>query len=110
MRAASPIACAPVEHAVTTEWFGPFNPYFIEICPDARLIRQDGMKKGLILLGPFSFNVSLALAIDWSPPIPEPTKTPALVKSLSFFASQPESLKASSAAAIAYKIKSSIFL
>ena len=22
----SPIACAPVEHAVTTEWFGPLNP------------------------------------------------------------------------------------
>jgi len=25
-REASPIACAPVEHAVTTEWFGPWNP------------------------------------------------------------------------------------
>ena len=25
-RDASPIACAPVEQAVTTEWFGPLNP------------------------------------------------------------------------------------
>ena len=25
-RAASPMACAPVEHAVTTEWLGPFRP------------------------------------------------------------------------------------
>jgi hypothetical protein len=25
-RAASPMACAPVEHAVTTAWFGPLNP------------------------------------------------------------------------------------
>jgi hypothetical protein len=25
-RAASPIACAPVEHAVTTAWFGPLKP------------------------------------------------------------------------------------
>jgi len=25
-RAASPIACAPVEQAVTTAWFGPLKP------------------------------------------------------------------------------------
>ena len=31
--AASPIACAPVEQAVTTEWFGPFRPCLIDICP-----------------------------------------------------------------------------
>jgi hypothetical protein len=29
-RAASPIACAPVEHAVTTAWFGPLSPCSIE--------------------------------------------------------------------------------
>jgi len=29
-RAASPIACAPVEQAVTTAWFGPLNPYRID--------------------------------------------------------------------------------
>ncbi len=30
MRAASPIAWAPVEQAVTTEWFGPLRPCSIE--------------------------------------------------------------------------------
>ena len=29
-RAASPIACAPVEQAVTTAWFGPFRPNSID--------------------------------------------------------------------------------
>jgi hypothetical protein len=29
-RAASPMACAPVEQAVTTEWFGPLRPCSIE--------------------------------------------------------------------------------
>ena len=29
-RLASPIACAPVEHAVTTEWLGPLRPCSIE--------------------------------------------------------------------------------
>ena len=29
-REASPIACAPVEHAVTTEWLGPLRPCSIE--------------------------------------------------------------------------------
>ena len=29
-RPASPIACAPVEHAVTTAWFGPLRPCSIE--------------------------------------------------------------------------------
>ena len=30
MRAASPIACAPVEQAVTTAWFGPLRPWVID--------------------------------------------------------------------------------
>src|ERR1700722_9404277 len=42
-RAASPIACTPVAHAVTTLWFGPLNPYLMERLPDARLISADGM-------------------------------------------------------------------
>ena len=41
------MACAPVEQAVTTEWLGPLKPYLIEIWPEARLIRQAGIKKGL---------------------------------------------------------------
>ncbi len=37
-RAASPMACAPVEQAVTTEWFGPRSLWRIETWPEARLI------------------------------------------------------------------------
>src|SRR5207244_13606517 len=56
-RAASPIAWAPVEQAVTTAWFGPLKPKRIETCPEARLISEEGMKKGEIRRGPFSFRV-----------------------------------------------------
>jgi hypothetical protein len=55
MRAASPSACAPVEQAVTGAWLGPLKPYLMETCPEARLIKAEGMKNGLIRLGPFSF-------------------------------------------------------
>ena len=60
MRAASPIAWAPVEQAVTTAWFGPLNPYLIEILPDSRLTREPGIKNGLIRRGPFSCKVMAA--------------------------------------------------
>ena len=50
------MAWAPVEHAVTTEWFGPRKPKRMETCPEARLIRAEGMKNGLILRGPLSRN------------------------------------------------------
>ena len=53
-RAASPIACAPVEQAVTTEWFGPLKPYRIETWPEASLISADGMKNGETRRGPRS--------------------------------------------------------
>ena len=53
-RAASPMACAPVEQAVTTEWFGPFRPKRIETLPDAMLMMRPGMKNGLTRRGPFS--------------------------------------------------------
>ena len=53
---------------------GPFRPCFIDICPEAKLIKHEGIKKGLILFGPFSVKVSLALAMDCKPPIPEPIK------------------------------------
>ena len=77
---------------------------------EAKLIKHEGIKKGLILLGPFSVKVSLALAIDCKPPIPEPIKTPALLEVSSSNFPMSASFIAWSAAAIAYKIKSSIFL
>ena len=54
IRDASPIACAPVEHAVTTAWLGPLKPKRIETCPAARLIRLAGMKNGVTRRGPRS--------------------------------------------------------
>ena len=59
-RAASPIACAPVEQAVTTEWFGPFSPWAIDTCPEARLMIRPGMKNGEILRGPLACKVTEA--------------------------------------------------
>ena len=67
-----------------------FNLYFIEICPDARFIRQEGIKNGDIFLG-LLLKLSELILIPSNPPIPEPTITPALCESISEFGSQPES-------------------
>ncbi|MCY1309781.1 hypothetical protein D9M70_599070 [compost metagenome] len=56
-RLASPIACAPVEQAVTTEWFGPRSLWRIDTWPEARLIRRPGMKNGEMRRGPLSRSV-----------------------------------------------------
>src|SRR3569623_3468214 len=52
MRAAAPMQCNPVVHAVTMARFGPFNPYLIERWPEIMLMIDEGTKKGLIHLGP----------------------------------------------------------
>ena len=52
--AASPIACAPVEQAVTTEWLGPLKPNRMLTCPDIKFINAPGIKNGEIRLGPRS--------------------------------------------------------
>src|SRR6202795_3314874 len=57
-RLASPIAWAPVEHAVTTAWLGPLRPCAIDTYPEARLIRRPGMKNGDTLRGPRSLSRS----------------------------------------------------
>ena len=75
-RAASPIACAPVEQAVTTEWFGPLKPYLIDTFPEIRLISAPGMKKGDTRRGPLSRISSAVSAMEFSPPIPDPIMTP----------------------------------
>ena len=56
-RQESPMACAPVEQAVTTEWFGPLRPKRMETYPEARLISRPGMKNWLMRRGPFSCSV-----------------------------------------------------
>ncbi len=53
---ASPMAWLPVAQAVAGAEFGPFAPNFMDICPAARLIISIGIKKGVILRGPFSSN------------------------------------------------------
>ena len=90
-RAASPIACAPVEQAVTTAWFGPCRPKRIEIWPLARLMSADGMKNGLTRRGPPFSRMSVVSAMALSPPMPEPIMTPARSRSSSFAGSKPES-------------------
>ena len=100
-RAASPMAWAPVAQAVTTEWFGPFSPWRIEIWPDARLISDIGMKKGLTRRGPCSFRTMAVSAMGPRPPMPEPTMTPVRSLSSSLSGFQLASARASSAAALA---------
>ena len=77
IRAASPIECAPVEQAVTTEWLGPISPYLIETWPEVRLIRRPWTKCGLTRAGPFSASTSDSLSMPGKPPMPEPIETPA---------------------------------
>ena len=76
-RAASPMACAPVEQAVTAEWFGPFSPWRIETWPLTKLISDAGMKNGLTRRGPLFSRMSVVSAIVCRPPMPEPICTPA---------------------------------
>ena len=75
-RAASPMACAPVEHAVTTAWFGPLKPYLIETLPEIRLINAPGIKNGDTRRGPLSRISNAVSAIEFSPPMPDPIITP----------------------------------
>ena len=53
------MAWLPVAQAVATEVFGPRNPYRIETIPEAILTINIGMRKGVILRGPFSRITSL---------------------------------------------------
>ena len=95
------MAWAPVEQAVTTAWLGPLNPWRIDTCPDARLIRAEGMKNGLIRLGPLSRRRIDASSMVLSPPIPEPIMTPVRSRSASSSGFQPASSIACCAAAMA---------
>lgn len=99
-RAASPMAWAPVEQAVTTAWFGPLKPKRIETWPETRLISAPGMKNGETRFGPRSLISTAVSAIEDSPPMPEPIMTPVRSRSSSFAGSQPESFTACSAAAM----------
>src|SRR5262245_8822364 len=107
-REASPIACAPVAQAVTTAWLGPRKPCRIDTWPEARLISALGMKNGEILRGPSFSRMSALLPIASRPPMPEPISTPVRFLASSSSGFQPLSLTASSAAAMANRMKSSM--
>ena len=51
-RAASPMQCVLVVHAVTTARFGPVMPYLIDTWPEIMLMMVPGTKNGEILRGP----------------------------------------------------------
>jgi hypothetical protein len=51
---ASPIACAPVEHAVHVALFGPLAPVRIETTPAGMLTMLPGMKNADTRRGPFA--------------------------------------------------------
>src|SRR5262245_2531448 len=106
-RAASPIACAPVEQAVTTAWLGPLRPCAIDTYPDARLISRPGMKNGETRRGPLSFSTIAVSAMPVRPPIPEPIITPVLICSSRVVGFQAASSSAWCAAHMAKTMKSS---
>ena len=54
-----------------------FEIILIDICPEARFIKHEGIKKGEIFLG-LRDKFSALVLIPSSPPIPEPIKTPVL--------------------------------
>ncbi len=101
------MACAPVEQAVTTAWFGPLKPKRMLTCPDTRLISAPGMKNGLTRLGPRSLISTAVSAMLVSPPMPDPIITPVRSRSSSVCGVQPLSFTACSAAAMPYRMKSS---
>ena len=61
---------SPVAHAVTGEPLGPLRLYLIEIWPDNKFIKEDGIKKGEIFLF-LGYLERRILYIVSRPPIPD---------------------------------------
>src|SRR5205809_1793760 len=76
IRAASPVACPPVAHAVTGAKLGPFAPVRIGTIPAAVLTMIMGTKNGLTRLGPRSRRMVSWLSQVSAPPIPDPIRIP----------------------------------
>src|SRR5437867_13264616 len=81
----------------------------METCPAARLMIADGMKNGEILRGPPSSSALCSRSMVVNPPMPDAMNTPARGPS-SGVITNPESSIANCDAAIAYWMKTSIFL
>src|ERR1700719_3449899 len=106
---ASPMACADAEHAVHVAELGPFAPNRIDTWPEARLMMAEGMKNGEILRGPPASSALCSRSIVVNPPMPDAMNTPTR-GAFSGVTFRPESSIANCAAAIAYWMKTSIFL
>ncbi len=105
----SPSAWAEAEHAVHVARLGPLAPNRIDTWPEARLMIDAGMKNGEILRGPPSSSALCSRSMVANPPMPEPMKTPTC-GAFSGVMIRPESTTANCEAAIAYWMKTSIFL
>src|SRR5436190_12373510 len=103
------MACADAEQAVQVAEFGPRAPKRIDTWQAARLMIADGMKNGEILRGPPSSSARCSRSIVVNPPIPEAMNTPTRVLFSAVTLKQASSI-ANCAAAIAYWMKTSIFL
>jgi hypothetical protein len=103
LRAASPMQCSPVVHAVTTERFGPLKPKRIDTWPATMLMIDAGTKNGVMRRGPRLASSAWVFSISGRPPMPEPMMQPMRVASSSSSASpvgRPASRTASWAAAM----------
>src|SRR5260221_10467077 len=103
------MACADAEQAVHVAEFGPLAPKRIDTWPAARLMMAEGMKNGEIFRGPPASSALCSRSIVVNPPMPDAMKTPSRGAS-SGVTFRPESSIANCAAAIAYWMKTSIFL
>src|SRR3954453_19442544 len=106
---ASPIACADAEQAVQVAEFGPLAWKRMETWPAARLMIDAGMKNGEIRRGPPSRRALCSRSMVLNPPMPEAMKTPTRAAFASVTVTAASSI-AHCAAAIAYWMKTSIFL
>ncbi len=103
------MACADAEQAVQVAEFGPLAPKRIETWPAARLMMADGMKNGEIFRGPPSSSALCSRSMVVNPPMPDAMNTPTrgLISGVTV---NPASSTANWLAAIAYWMKTSIFL
>ena len=84
------MALVALAQAVTTTWFGPCSPYWIDSWALAALPISLGMVKAETLSGPLSISRWCWISIVSRPPMPEPRTTPQR-QGFSLAKSRPES-------------------
>mmetsp|Transcript_16115 Transcript_16115/g.40561 ORF Transcript_16115/g.40561 Transcript_16115/m.40561 type:complete len:319 (-) Transcript_16115:252-1208(-) len=96
--AASPIACVPVAHALTTAKLGPLAPSSMAIMDVAVLAMIDGRRNGVMRFGPFVRSILQLSSTASSPPTPEPMRQPNRLASRVFASSPPSAMHVLAAA------------